>query len=326
MDEKRLDKALGELGADAVTPPAGMRAAVMAVVTARTPRAPRVVHGRFGGAMTQKALIGVAAAAAVVFAAFAITGFPADPGDTQGAIGQAARYNGAQITETSANVGDPAVQKFIQSETFAAILADENAVKLLGNADFRRELLSEDLRHTLASPELAEALARFQGDAALGARLEDVALARQFNATELAAWLDNAELRLRLTDARFLADLRKVDLANAVELKALQAEFAEQLHDARLAAELVQRTELTAMLGDAQLARLFGDAQFAAALKHPGFAQALAKPGFVDTMLSAEFAHALTTPGFQAALLDGAFAQALSSQQFASVLDAQLAR
>jgi hypothetical protein len=140
QDDARLDAALDELKQDAAEPPAQMRPAIMDTV--RREPAGTGARRADGGTMTRKMMIGLAAAAAFVMAVLMVTGFPPDLGGVQGTVGQAKRYTAPQMAAGDAAVGDPAVQQFIQSETFAALLKDREAMKLLADPQLR-VLLSE---------------------------------------------------------------------------------------------------------------------------------------------------------------------------------------
>ena len=90
--------------------------------------------------MARKAMIGLAAAAAVVLVTFAITGYPPIGKGTEGTIGQANRYQSAQpqLAASDVKLGDTAVQEFMQSDIFDRLMKDENARKLLSDEALRR--------------------------------------------------------------------------------------------------------------------------------------------------------------------------------------------
>ena len=113
--------------------------------------------------MRTKVLWGLAAAAGIVLAVLAYTGFPPDTGGSEGAIGAAKRYQAGQIAASDVKLGDQAAQDFLQSDLFDRLRRDETVVAALSN------------------PAIAKALA-------------DPALMKAFT---------DSQLRLRLTDAAF---------------------------------------------------------------------------------------------------------------------------
>ena len=68
--------------------------------------------------MRTKVLWGLAAAAAIVLAVLAYTGFPPETGGSEGAIGAAKRYQAGQIAASDVKLGDQAAQEFLQSDLF----------------------------------------------------------------------------------------------------------------------------------------------------------------------------------------------------------------
>ena len=63
-----------------------------------------------GGLMRTKVLWGLAAAAGIVLAVLAYTGFPPDTGGSEGAIGAAKRYQAGQIAASDVKLGDQAAR------------------------------------------------------------------------------------------------------------------------------------------------------------------------------------------------------------------------
>ena len=143
QDDARLDAALDELKDDAAESPQRLRNEIMGEVW-RQPALARGA-GSDGGSMTKKTMFGLAAVAATLFLILSVTGFPPDLSGVQGTIGQAKRYTAPQVAAGDAAIGDPAVQQFIQSETFAALLKDKDAMKALSDPQMREALANEEL-------------------------------------------------------------------------------------------------------------------------------------------------------------------------------------
>jgi anti-sigma factor RsiW len=149
-------------------PPAAIVSDVMEKIAAlpvRRPAAriiqlfPRSTSGG-GMVMAKKVMFGVAAAAAIVLISVAITGFPhVNSSGTLGAIGAAKRAQAPQITASDVKTGDPAVQQFLQSDTFDRLMKDPSTKKLLSDPGFRMALSSADILSALASGDLKAALA-----------------------------------------------------------------------------------------------------------------------------------------------------------------------
>lgn len=296
------------------TPPADLVETVMSRVRPRVLQFKRPAPaGALGGGTMKKGMIGVAAAAALAFAYFAMNGFPTVD-NSQGAIGAAKRYNAEQITSGDVQVGDTAVQNFIQSETFARLIKDPNAVKLLQDAGFRENLSkvadlskSGSLHDALADANFREALAR-EG---LGQALSDSAL------------------KSYLTNPAFAKELRDSGLASELAAQKLSAELG-----GRLAAELMSKYPLvSSALKNQQFVDAFNKYDLGSALRDagmyryltdPGIAQALSSPAFEAALRNPSFEAALKDAGFVAALRDAGFADALSRESFGQALDQAL--
>ena len=77
--------------------------------------------------MRTKVLWGLAAAAGIVLAVLAYTGFPPETGGSEGAIGAAKRYQAGQIAASDVKLGDQAAQEFLQSDLFDKLMKDDAA-------------------------------------------------------------------------------------------------------------------------------------------------------------------------------------------------------
>jgi anti-sigma factor RsiW len=169
-----LARTLGDL--DSVDAPAEIVPTVMARLqamngrdaathaTAGTEEGARVVRlpirNRKGGTvMARKAMLGLAAAAAIVLGILAYRGFPPVKG-TEATIGAAKRAQAPQMTQGSVVLGDADAQAFIQSDVFDRLVKDPSTRKLLGSADFRSFVADASMRGALASSEMRSRVQR----------------------------------------------------------------------------------------------------------------------------------------------------------------------
>ena len=79
--------------------------------------------------------------------------------DAQGTIGAAKRYNAGQLGDQDVQVGDTSAQEFLQSDTFAALVKDPDAVKLLGDPGFAKLLTDANFARALGDPGRRESAA-----------------------------------------------------------------------------------------------------------------------------------------------------------------------
>jgi hypothetical protein len=261
-------------------PPPDLRQGVMARIgSGRRGLVPHWAMARgTGGMMSKKIMVGLAAAAASVFVLLAIGGFPDVP-NTQGAIGAAKRYNTGQMTEGDVKLGDTATQDFLQTDTFARLIKDPGAVKLLSDASLRAALSDPGVRAALADPSMMKALA----DPGVRLALADPGIRQALADPALASALSDAAFRQALANPAFAQALSNAALRQALD----SPDFAQ------------------AIVSPA----------FAQALASPAFAQALASPAFAQALASQALQQALKSPGFAQALVSPAFSQALSRAQ-----------
>ena len=161
---RRLAHMVDEVGL--VAAPPDLAAATARAISLRRSVGVRSVSTLQGeSAMARKAMIGLAAAAAVVLVTFAITGYPPIGKGTEGTIGQANRYQAAQpqLTASDVKLGDTAVQEFMQSDVFDKLMKDENARKLLSDEAVRKALADPAMSQAMRDESLRRAL----GDDAL---------------------------------------------------------------------------------------------------------------------------------------------------------------
>jgi hypothetical protein len=283
------------------TPPPDLVKSVMSRVGPRVLEFRRPAPaGAIGGGTMKKGMIGVAAAAALAFVYFAVNGFPiAD--NSQGAIGAAKRYNAEQITSGDVQVGDTAVQNFIQSETFARLIKDPNAVKLLQDAGFRENLAK---------------VADLSKSGALHDALSDAAFREALAREGLGQALADSALNSYLKDPGFAQELRDSGLMRDLAGKELSKELG-----GKLASELISKYPLIAgALKDQRFVDAFNRYDLGSALKDAGFAKYLTDPGIAQALSAPAFEAALRNPGFEAALKDAGFVSALRDAGFADAL------
>lgn len=291
-------RGLGELLAEAgdVEPPASVREGIRAGIAPRVVsiNKGRKVQGTMGGGQMKKVMVGIAAAAAVILVVLAITGFP-PVDDAQGTIGAAKRYNGGQMTDADVTLGDTSAQTFLQSDTFAQLVKDPDAVKLLSN---------QDLGKALGDP----ALARLLGEQAALARLfgekgfTDAMLDAEFRES-----LARGDLGKALADQRFREALARGSFGQAELARNLNA-FDANLRALGLKLELAG---LSRLMGDPAIARAFSDSAMLTALQRQGFVDALLSGSLGRALHSAAFKQALQDQGFNSALKSGALNRAL---------------
>lgn len=201
--EQRVAGWLDELG-DA-NPPDTLVGEVMQRVHGLAARRTRkVTTPIFGGTiMAKKLLWGVAAAAAVVLIAFAVTGYPPIDRGVEGVIGAAKRYQSDQISTPDVVLGDVSAQQFLQSDEFARLLKDPASVRLLSDRSVREALQSPDILAAVNSAELA----RLAQNAARADLSADVRALAATNA-QVSAALQNNVMARSLADGRLWAAVR----------------------------------------------------------------------------------------------------------------------
>src|SRR5687767_13364434 len=151
----RLDALLDELK-EAEPPAPGL---VNDVMTRIRNTSNPVVHRTTGETvMAKKALIGLAAAAAVLIAVFATTGWPPTMPGAEGTIGAAKRHQAQQLTPDDVKLGDTATQEFLQSDVVARLMANADVRRMLANDAFRQMLTSDAFRQMLTSDAFRQML------------------------------------------------------------------------------------------------------------------------------------------------------------------------
>lgn len=154
---EELETLAGALNAlPSLDPPPDLLPGVMAAAHRTRATGGRVAGSAGRVAMRRKVLWGLAAAAGIVLAVVAYSGFPADGEGTEGAIGAAGRYQAG--TASDLTPGDQAAQDFLKSDLFHRIMKDESVRKALSDPVFIRALADPALRAALADPAFGRAL------------------------------------------------------------------------------------------------------------------------------------------------------------------------
>ena len=157
-DDERIERLLDELR-EADPPPASLVHQVMTGVrgTMTAVRQRRTGDPR----MAKKALIGLAAAAALVLAVFTTLGWPPALPGTEGTIGAAKRHQAQQMTAQDVKLGDTTTQEFLQSDVVARTPASDSASRTEASARAARRRPSASAARTFASASAARAPASF---------------------------------------------------------------------------------------------------------------------------------------------------------------------
>lgn len=214
--------------------------------------------------MTRKALLGLAAAAAVALAVYTFIGFPPIDQGTEGTIGAAQKYQVPQLASKDVVLGDASVQEFLQSELFDQLAKDPEARDLLTNASVKAALDDAEMRRAIADEDIRNALTnravhRLYDDAGMRAELESQ-VKTQMSAAAMKKAMGETDARgqARAAVARMLQD--------AGVRKAMQNDVVRRALD---------NGDLRRAMVDARMARALNRGAFVNAVTHRGFAAAL---------------------------------------------------
>jgi hypothetical protein len=199
-----------------------------------------------GEIVNKRIIFGLAAAAAVVLAVITYTSFPPATEGTEATIGAAQRAQTPQIASKDVGLGDTSAQDMLQTETWDAIMKDEELRSTLESADVRKMLEDADLRRALENDAVREGL-------------------------QQAEFIHAHKTRLSGAEAR--STNAKVNAAFANE------NFARAMAraDKKLAANLLN-ARINRALSSEAMARAVRDRGFEAAIRSDSFARALARP------------------------------------------------
>src|SRR5688572_18328476 len=192
-----------------------------------------------GEIVNKKIIFGLAAAAAVVLAVVTYTSYPPATEGTEATIGAAQRAQTPQIASKDVGLGDTSAQDMLQSETWDAIMKDEDlrstlqdadARAMLADANMRNALQNEAVRNAMRDPQFAQHLReRLSSDQALSA-----ADARGLNARVAAAFANDAFARA-LANKKVAANLLNARWARALSSEAMARALKDRGFEAALA-------------------------------------------------------------------------------------------
>jgi len=134
----------------------------------------------------RKVLIGLAGIAAAGLVVIYISG-SSSVSQTEGTIGAAQRYQSTQISASDVKVGDPALQAFLQTDTFDRLLHDKQALAALARPEVQAALTAPGVAQALAAPSFLQALASTEFQQAVAAQGLQTALAAPALQQTLAA-------------------------------------------------------------------------------------------------------------------------------------------
>jgi hypothetical protein len=188
-----------------------------------------------GVTVNKKIIVGLAAAAAVILAVVTYTSYPPATEGTEATIGAAQRAQTPQIAAKDVGLGDASAQEVLQTDTWDAIMKDEDLRSTLQDAEMRRMLEDAELRQALENAEVR----RFLNDPNIARRMADRDLVRQLNDAEAVKKLNEAALR----QGAFLRWVRNPTFRDALArpgvAKALGGEAMHRfLRDARVTTAL----------------------------------------------------------------------------------------
>jgi hypothetical protein len=107
----------------------------------------------------QKVIWGLAAAAVIILGVWFATGTPDVGGPAAGTVGVAKRYTAPQIADNDVKLdaSTQTIQAFLDSEAFGRVMADPEAVALLGDAAVRAAIGARAAKHETTPSPIANA-------------------------------------------------------------------------------------------------------------------------------------------------------------------------
>jgi hypothetical protein len=200
-----------------------------------------------GEIVNKKIIFGLAAAAAVVLAVITYTSIPPATEGTEATIGAAQRAQTPQIATKDVGLGDTSAQDMLQSETWDAIMKDEDLRSTLQDADARAMLADADMREALSHDAVREGMRQIEFAQIYKARLSgearSAAEARSTNARVNAAFANEAFARaLSRLDKKLAANLLNARWARALSSDAMARAVRDPGFDAALRNERFARS------------------------------------------------------------------------------------
>ena len=248
---ERLNALLASLGpAEA---PSDLVADVLARISPHT-AAPQPVRNivrlvpKRGVIVNKKLIFGLAAAAVVILAVITYTSYPPATEGTEATIGAAQRAQTPQMASKDVGLGDTSAQALLQTETWDAIMKDE---------DLRSSLQDPEMRKMLEDSDLQEALK----NEAVRSGLHDSELAKflQFNLSRSDSRAISAADLANISSPRAKAALSNELFRNSLSRHAGLAKFLlDARHQNALASSGMQR-----LLSERNLSKALASRQFA---------------------------------------------------------------
>ncbi len=192
-----------------------------------------------GVAVNKNMIFGLAAAAVVIVAVMTYTNNrPATEG-TEATIGAAQRAQAPQIASKDVGLGDTSAQDILQTDTWDAIMKDDDLRaslqdvelrRMLEDADLRRALENDAVRRGLQDPEFARYLKRRLSDQAL----TDAEARSMKKLTQLEAALSNEAFARVLARRNFAEALLRAEVRRAFSGEAMVRALRDRNFDAAL--------------------------------------------------------------------------------------------
>lgn len=316
--DKRLDTLLDDLGAE--EPPAGFAERTMAAIRGSGNGA-RLTFWTGGIEMRKRLMWGLAAAAAIVLAYFAVNGFPKVDQGSEATIGAAKRYQAGQIDSKDVVLGDQSVQQFMQSDVFDRLVKDPAAVRALSDAGVRAQIADADILRAIGDPQLVAWLKTYAtGAQSIFAMSCDSCQAALAN-LDVQAALKAKELAHYVQDSEFIAELQNVKVATAIASHDLDAALLSQK-----VKTAVQSPSIRLALLNKDFLAAIRNVQFVNAVRDQSFYNAIQSPGFMLAVSNAKVAAAIQSDAFQMAIRSNVFKTALNAEIFASAIQAGAAQ
>jgi hypothetical protein len=310
--DRRLDTLLDDLGAE--EPPADFAERTMAAIRGSGTGA-RLMFWTGGIEMRKRLMWGLAAAAAIVLAYFAVNGFPKVDQGSEATIGAAKRYQAGQIDSKDVVLGDQSVQQFMQSDVFDRLVKDPAAVRALSDAGIRAQIADASILRAISDPELVAWLKTYASGAQNILAMSCDSCQAALESAEVRAALKNELFARYVQDAGFIAALQDANIAAALARHDLEAALA----NVRLQAAL-KAPDISAALQNKEFLAAIRNAQFVSAIRDQGLYRAIQAPGLMLALSNAKLAAAIQSEAFQMAVRVSEFKAALQAQSFASAM------
>jgi hypothetical protein len=192
-----------------------------------------------GVTVNKNVIFGLAAAAVVIVAVMTYTNYPPATEGTEATIGAAQRAQAPQIAAKDVGLGDTSAQDILQTDTWDAIMKDDDLRaslqdvelrRMLEDAELRRALENDAVRRSLQDPEFARYLKRRLSDQAL----TDAEARSMKKLTQLEAALSNEAFARVLARRNFAEALLRADVRRAFSGEAMARALRDRNFDAAI--------------------------------------------------------------------------------------------